>query len=465
MWVFDRNADKYGWPTKTKARLVARGDEQRMNFDFGELFAPTVAVSRVRLLTAMACELDLDLCHFDIEQAFVQSDLEENIYMHLPQGCGRMSGKIVRLNKSLYGLKQASRQWQAHLTRRLLSLGFVQCLDDACTFRLMEVGRVVTTIVVHVDDIFAVGEKTRCDQFIRDLNQMVPVKNLGELRWYSGCFYERDWEKGVLKISQQIFAEQLADEYGIELGRSVLLPVGTKLAKFDKDEAPGNWPFRELVGSLIMWLSTQSRPDISNAVRAVTRYCASPRLVHWRAALGILGYVKRTNSFGITFQKGTSAGLNLQVFADADYASVAADRRSVSGRLLMCGGGCVSWFSRTKKCVTLSTTKAECVALADVIKEVLVLRQVWRFMLPDVGMPCIPVFEDNEGAVQLAMNPITNSNSKHIDVRHHFLRDLVRRKEISIIHVTSSFQHADFLTKAIPRESFEFHRRLAMNSW
>ena len=93
------------------------------------------------------------------------------------------------------------------------------------------------------------------------------------------------------------------------------------------------------------------------------------------------------------------------------------------------------------------------------------LRQVWHFKLPDIGMPCIPVFEDNEGAVQLANNSITNSKSKHIGVRHHFLRDLVRRKEISIIHVTSSFQHADFLTKAIPRKSLEFHRSLAMNSW
>ena len=201
--------------TKTKARLVARGDEQRVNIDFGELFAPTVAASSVRLLTAMACELDLDLCHFDIEQAFVQSDLEENVSMRLPQGCGSLSGKIVRLNKSLYGLKQASRQWHAHLTRCLLTLGFVQCLADACVFRLMDEWKVVMTIVVHLDDIFAVGEKARCDQFGRGLDQMVPVKNLGELRRYSGCFYERVWEKGVLKISLQTFAEQLADEYGI----------------------------------------------------------------------------------------------------------------------------------------------------------------------------------------------------------------------------------------------------------
>ena len=90
----------------------------------------------------------------------------------------------------------------------------------------------------------------------------------------------------------------------------------------------------------------------------------------------------------------------MQVFADADYASKAADRRSVSGGLLMSGGACVSWFSKTQKCGILSATEAEYVALADVIKEVLFLRQVWRFMLPDVGMACIPVFEDNGGAVQ-----------------------------------------------------------------
>ena len=251
--------------------------------------------------------------------------------MRLPQGCGRMSGKIARrLKKNLYGLKQTSRQSHAHLTRCLLSLGFLQCLADACVFRLMEEGRVVMTIVVHVDDILAVGEKARYDQFERDLDRMVPVKNLGELRWYSGCFYERDWEKGVLKISQQTLAEQLSDEYGIEFGKSVPLPVGTELAKFDKNEAQlGNRPFRELVGSQ-MWRSTQTRPDSSKAVRAVARYYGSPKLVQWRAAVGILGYVRRTSSFGITFQRGTSAGLSLQVFADADYASVAADRRLVS---------------------------------------------------------------------------------------------------------------------------------------
>ena len=131
-------------------------------------------------------------------------------------------------------------------------------------------------------------------------------------------------------------------------------------------------------------------------------------------------------------------GLSLQSFADADFASKAADRRSVSGGVVMCCGGPVAWLSRTQKCVTTSTTEAEYVALGDVVKEALFLRQVWRFFLPDASMPLIPVFEDNEGAISLASNPITNSNSKHIDVRHHFLRELVERAEIKVINVPSA---------------------------
>ncbi|CAB1099934.1 unnamed protein product [Ectocarpus sp. CCAP 1310/34] len=245
----------------------------------------------LRMLAALACELNLDLCHFDVEQAFVRSELEEDVYMRLPQGCGALSGMIVKLGKSLYGLRQASKQRHAMLKR--------------------------------------------------------------------------------LTISQQTFTDELAAEYAI---------VG---------------------------------------------------------ACG--GTLMRT----------------LQ----------ARQQTSVSGGIVMCGGGAVSWFSRTQKCVTLSTTEAEYVARGDVVKEILFLRQIWRFMLPQVGMPCIPIFEDNQRAIQLAQNPISNSNSKHIDVRHHFLRELVERKEISVIHVPSPYHRADFLTKSLSKDAFESHRAVTGTLW
>ena len=445
---------------RAKARLVARGFNQREGIDFFETFAPTPAASCIRLLGALACELNLDLCHFDAEQAFVQSSLDEDVFMRLPQGCGEMSGKVVRLDRSLYGLKQASRSWYNHLVTHMKSLGFEQCLADACVMRLVESGSVTIVTVVHVDDIFAVGEKSRCDQFCDDLNRLVPINNLGELKWYAGCRFMRDLEAGTLTISQQAFAENTATKFGVCSGRATPLPTDLKLENFDEDEPQGDWPFRELVGCL-MWLANQTRPDVANAIRAVARYSNSPKEIHWKAAIGILEYVFCTSDFGITFERG--GGLELVAFADANYASKATDRRSVSGGAVMCAGASVCWFSRTQKCVTLSTTEAEYVALADTIKEAMFLRYVWCFIFPGLSAPCITVFEDNEGARHLAQNPVCTSNSKHIDVRHHFLRELVFRGEFAIVHVPTAEQHADFLTKPLNRETFCFHRNFLMN--
>ena len=292
----------------------------------------------------------------------------------------------MRLNKSLNGLKQASRSWHAHLTTCLKTLGFQQCLADACVFRLVEEGRVAIIAVVYVDDIFDVDLKSRCDTFRDELNQMVPVKNLGGLRWYGDCHYTREREMGTLMISQKTFADELVKTFCVTSTQGVPLRVGVKLEEFDEDEKVENWSSRELVGSLV-WLSISTRSDIANAVRAVARYCTASRAIHWKAALGILEYINGTSEYGITFHRGTLSGISLEVFADADYASKATDRRSVSGGLIMCGSASVCWFSMTQKCVTLSTSKAEYVALGDTVKELLFLRQVWRFTLPSKVMP------------------------------------------------------------------------------
>ena len=294
------------------------------------------------------------------------------------------------------------------------TLGFQQCLADACVFRLVEEGCGAVIAVVYVDDIFAVGSKIRCDVFRDELNRMVPVKNLGELRWYGGCHYTREREMGTLTTSHKTFADELVKTFCVTSTQSVPLRVGRKPEEFDEDERVENWPFRELVGSL-MWLSISIRPDIANSVRAVAKYCTAPRAIHCKAALGILEYINATTEYGITFQRRTLSSISLEVFADADYASKATGRRLVSGGLIMCRGASVYCFFRTQKCVTLSTSGAEYVVLGDALKKLLFLRQIWRFMLPSKVMPCFPVFEDNQGAVQLTQSPVTNSNSKHMN--------------------------------------------------
>ena len=168
-----------------------------------------------------------------------------------------------------------------------------------------------------------------------DLNRTIPVKNLGELKWYGGCRYSRDREKGTLTIFQQSFVEELVKKFRVTSVRSVPLRVEVKLEKFDKDKETESWPFRELAG--LKWFAISTRSDISNAVRSVARYCSTPKDIHWKSALGILAYINGTSGFGITYQKGTSVGISLEVFADADYGSKTTDRRSVSGGVIMCG--------------------------------------------------------------------------------------------------------------------------------
>ena len=201
----------------------------------------------------------------------------------------------------------------------------------------------------------------------------------------------------------------------------------------------------------------------SAPIAMVYHWTMRPWCQCFKAALGILASINGTSGFGITYQRGTSVGTSLEVFADADYASKVTDRRSVSGGAIMCGGACVCWFPRMQKCVTLSTSEAECVALGDTVKELLFLRQVCRFMLPGKEMPYFRIFEYNQAVVQLSQNPTSNSNSKHVDVRHHFLRDIVRKRDSSVNHVPSEYQHADILTKALAFDVFVIHRRFIMN--
>ena len=309
------------------------------------------------------------------------------------KGCGDLSGKVVYLNKSLYGLKQVSRTWHARLTACLKRLGFEQCVTEVSVFRLIEDGRGTMRAVVHVDDIFTIKQKQRYDRLSVDLNRMIPVKNPDELKWYGGCRYSRDRERGTLTISKHSFAEELVKKFRVTSIQSVLLRVRVKLEEFDEDKETESWPFRELVRDL-MWLAILTRPDTSNAVRSVARYCSAPKAINWKAALSILAYMEGTSGFGITHERGTSEGVSSEVFADADYASKATDGRSASGGAITCGGACVCWFSRTQQCVTLSTSEAKYVALGDAMKDLLFLRQVWRFMIRGKETSCFPVFDD-----------------------------------------------------------------------
>ena len=215
-WVFAWKVDKDGNIVKPKARLAARGFSQVHAVDFFETYAPTPAASSVKLLVAIAVKNDWELRQLDVKQAFIQADLDFNVFMKLPDGCGDKSGKVVKLKKSVYGLKQAGRRWAMHLGDVIVrKIGMEQCKEDPCVFRLIRDGVVVMIVCVHVDDITVAGESEACDFLSTYLLEEFQTTG-GELSWYLGCAFERDRKGGVLRASQRAFIESVVSRYGVD---------------------------------------------------------------------------------------------------------------------------------------------------------------------------------------------------------------------------------------------------------
>ena len=205
-------------------------------------------------------------------------------------------------------------------------------------------------------------------------------------------------------------------------------------------------PYRELVGALT-YLASTTRPDIASAASYLGQYNSCFGREHWTAAKRVLRYLKGTASLGLAY--GSAVG-PLRAFVNADWGSCVDDRRSYTGYIFLLNGAPLSWDARKQRTVALSTTEAEYMALSDCVKEAL----YWQRFVRELGfdeLAELVVLCDNRSSLRLAENPVLHSRSKHIDIRHHFVRDALRDKKIGLEYVATEGQVADFLTKGLPK--------------
>jgi hypothetical protein len=202
-----------------------------------------------------------------------------------------------------------------------------------------------------------------------------------------------------------------------------------------------------------MWISQRTRPDIQYTVNQLSQHCATPVVRHWNAAIRVVRYLKGTLEYGITYKDGGTYGLKLQGYSDADYAGNIDDRRSTSGQIFFLGGGPVSWGSTKQRSVSTSTTEAEYIALCEACKQGQWLRGLLRelkcteFMNPSLATP---IFSDNQAAIAISKDPVAHSRTKHIDVRYHYIRELVCSGKTIIEYIRTEDMAADALTKPLP---------------
>lgn len=448
-WVYKVKHQADGTVEHSKARLVAKGYIQQEGVDYFETFSPVVKMATIKTLLALSAIKGWHMAQLDVNNAFLHGDLEEEVFMQLPPGFKPTDGSlplrpVCRLRKSIYGLKQASRQWYSMLSTALLDAGFVHSTADFSLFLKHHESHFMA-VLVYVDDLVIIGDDLHdIDSFKVTLDTRFKLKDLGDLKFFLGLEVARSKEGIVLH--QHRYTLELLKESGFLACKPCSTPMDAniKIAKDSGELLTDVSMYRRLLGKL-QYL-TISRPNIAYAVNSLSQFVEQPRNVHLKTAQRILQYLKGSVGQGLIFR--ACSELVLTAYADADWASCVDTRRSVSGVCIFIGSSLVSWKSKKQPIVSRSSAEAEYRAMALAAAEL-----TWfGYLLADLhikidGTPIL--YCDNKSALHIASNPVFHERTKHIELDCHYVREKVQEGKIRTAHISSSTQIADIFTKPL----------------
>lgn len=449
-WVFKTKTNENGAIVKYKARLVVKGCSQKPGIDYTEVYSPVVRYASLRYLFALAVKHDLDICQMDAVSAFLQGDIEEEIYMKQPQMYGNNGEEVCRLNKSLYGLKQASRQWNKKIDMTLREMGLSRSKLDPCIYYKIVDSSNMFFLAIYVDDLVLFTNNQETKQYFKEeLHKKFKIKDLGDINYCLGIHVERDRTKGILYLDQRKYIQEVLNKFGMSDCKSVQTPMdlNTKLiGTTENAEILDNVPYQEIIGCLL-YISQVTRPDISYVINMLSKYNKKPEMQHWVALKRVMRYLKGTLDYRLSYKQNCEETM-AHGYCDADWASSGDDRRSCTGYTFLFQGGTISWNSRRQPTVALSTTEAEYMSLSSCVQEALWLKQFQEDLWPQLKNKALVIYSDNQSSIKLSGSDGYHSRTKHIDVRHHFVRDKILEGAIEVRYVQTDKMIADALTKA-----------------
>jgi hypothetical protein len=454
-WVYKIKYKPDGSVDRYKARLVARGFTQQYGEDYDETFSPVVKMGTIRVIISLAVSHGWPLYQLDVKNAFLHGYLKEEVYMEQPPGYATSDPTqwVCKLQKSLYGLKQASRSWFDRFSLHIQQAGFTRSALDHSLF-LYRQGDIVTWLLIYVDDIVITGNSSSHISHVKEvLQEEFKMKDLGELRYFLGV--ELDRKDNEMTLTQHKYTIDILNKAGMSQCKPINTPsvLNSKLRALDGSDAYPNPRFYRSIVGMLQYL-TFTRPDIVYAVNQVSQFMHAPTEEHMEAVKRILRYLKATLGDGLVYKRTSTLldGHHLSTYTDADWGGDPDERRSVSGYCVFLNSNLVCWSSKRQRAISKSSTEAEYRAMAAGTAEVTWLRHLLGELLLPIASSSFLC--DNQSAIKMAFNPISHNRTKHIEIDQHFIRQKVEDGIISPSYIPTSQQVADLFTKGLTGEHF-----------
>ncbi|KAL0423852.1 UNVERIFIED_CONTAM: putative mitochondrial protein [Sesamum radiatum] len=341
-------------------------------------------------------------------------------------------GQVCRLKKSLYGLKQASRQWNQEFTDKIKAYGFMQSSHDHCLF-VKGSGLQLIALLVYVDDILVTTSTEILIQEIKGyLDRLFSIKDLGPAKYFLGLELARS-PQGLI-ATQNKYALDIIKDVGLLQGRSVTTPLAPGL-KFGTESGralqdPGK--YRRLIGRLLYLGFT--RPEICHAAQQLSQHVQHPCQQHLDAALHLVRYLKASPSTGLFFPSNND--FKLKAYCDADWAACPLSRRSLTGYCIFLGISPVSWKTKKQTTAARSSAEAEYRSMAATTCEITWVTNVLQDLGVRIDTP-VPFFCDNKAALHITANPVFHERTKHVEIDCHVVRDKYKEGLIQPTYIIS----------------------------